>query len=246
LPTQVQQVATEGILKRSFELSLLRSFELRKGERVVRIPLSAQRLLAFIALHSRPLQRPYVAGHIWPDFPEEHANANLRTALWRLQRPSGHLIDTRLGALALASNVAVDVHEVTARANRVLGATARPDDVAPLVAAGDLLPDWYDEWLRFERERFRELRLLALEALCDQLIAGGDFARALQAGLAAVAGEPLRESAHRAVIKAHLAYGNASEALREYRLFREIMRDKLGLEPSAGLRDLIAPPDARR
>jgi DNA-binding SARP family transcriptional activator len=233
-------------LEPGFELSLLRSFELRKGGRVVQVPLSAQRLLAFVALHSRPLQRLYVAGHIWPDFPEEQANANLRTALWRLQRPSGQLVDTRAGTLALSPNVAVDVQDVTARANRVLGATARPDDVGPLVAAGDLLPDWYDDWLRFERERFRELRLLALEALCDQLIAKGDFVRALQAGLAAVAGEPLRESAHRAVIKAHLAYGNVSEALREYRLFREIIRDELGLEPSPGLRDLVAPLEAHR
>src|SRR4029077_18810447 len=52
------------------------------------------------------------------------------------------------------------------------------------------------------------------------------------AGLAAVAGEPLRESSHRAVIRAHLADGNVAEAVRQYRLCRRLLNDHLGLEPS--------------
>jgi hypothetical protein len=34
-----------------------------------------------------------------------------------------------------------------------------------------------------------------------------------------VAAEPLRESAHRALIKAHFAEGNPGEAAHQYRLF---------------------------
>jgi DNA-binding SARP family transcriptional activator len=91
-----------------------------------------------------------------------------------------------------------------------------------------------------ERERFHQLRLHALEALCDRLITAGRYGEAIDAGLAVVAAEPLRESAHRALIKAHLAEGNHGEAYRQYQLCREILRDELGVEPSNALRALLS------
>ena len=54
-----------------------------------------------------------------------------------------------------------------------------------------------------------------------------------------MAAEPLRESAHRMVISAHLAEGNCSEALRQYERFRALLADALGLEPSPQLTELI-------
>jgi DNA-binding SARP family transcriptional activator len=83
-----------------------------------------------------------------------------------------------------------------------------------------------------ERERFRQLRLHALERLCDRLTAQGRFAEATEAGLAAVAGEPLRESAHRALIRAYLAEGNPGEAVGQYERLRALLRDELGVSPS--------------
>ena len=38
-----------------------------------------------------------------------------------------------------------------------------------------------------------------------------------------------------------LAEGNVSDALRQYRLVRELLRTQLGLEPSPTLQDLVAP-----
>ena len=65
--------------------------------------------------------------------------------------------------------------------------------------------------------------------------ARGPFGKAIEVGLTAVAGEPLRESAHRALMRVHLAEGNPSEALRQYRLCRRCL-GVLGLEPSAARR----------
>jgi DNA-binding SARP family transcriptional activator len=59
------------------------------------------------------------------------------------------------------------------------------------------------------------------------------------AGLAAVGREPLRESAHRALIQAHLAEGNAGEAVRRYRRYAEIADRELGVEPSPMMRALL-------
>jgi DNA-binding SARP family transcriptional activator len=66
-----------------------------------------------------------------------------------------------------------------------------------------------------ERERFRQLRLHALEALCRRLTGDGLHAEAVDAGIAAIAAEPLRESAHRALMSAHVAEGNRGEAMRQ-------------------------------
>jgi DNA-binding SARP family transcriptional activator len=53
----------------------------------------------------------------------------------------------------------------------------------------------------------------------------------------------LRESAHRALIRIHLAEGNTVEALRQYRLCRRVLHDQLGIEPTQQLLDLIGPLD---
>jgi DNA-binding SARP family transcriptional activator len=106
--------------------------------------------------------------------------------------------------------------------------------------AGELLPDWYDEWVLFERERLRELRLHALEALATRLSAAHRWGAAMDAALAAVAADPLRESAHRAVIETHLAEGNCCEAIRHYVLFRNLLRRRIGIEPSVEIGQLLS------
>jgi DNA-binding SARP family transcriptional activator len=225
------------------ELSLLGGFELRCAGRAVAVARSGQRLLALLALHARPLERLWVAGTLWLDQPEERAGASLRSALWRLPRPGGAaVVEASATHLRLAGDVTVDLAELAGRA----GALERPSpagdlDLAPSLLASDLLPDWYEEWVVLERERFRQLRLHALEALCRRLTEARRFGAAVQAGLAAVAGEPLRESAHRALIQAHLAEGNPGEALRQYRLYRRLLADELAIEPSVAIRGMVEP-----
>jgi DNA-binding SARP family transcriptional activator len=68
----------------------------------------------------------------------------------------------------------------------------------------------------------------------------GQRPEAAEAALAAVAQEPLRESAHRLVMEAHLADGNPGEAVRHYRLFARLLGRQLGLQPSPRMRALLA------
>lgn len=220
-------------------LDLLDGFRLRHGSATIRLQPGVQRLVAFLALHDRPLHRLYVAGRLWTDASQDAANANLRTALWRLRHPACRLVEASVTALALDPAVVVDLRDATQRARRVLAGAHEPGDLAALIAAGELLPDHYDDWVMIERERFRQLRLHALERLCEECRDAGRFAEATEAGLAAVATEPLRESAHRALICSHLAEGNAGEAARQYRVYRDLARDGLGVEPSSRLRALV-------
>lgn len=216
-------------------LQLLDGFDVQVDGRSVRLPVGAQRVVAFVALQERPLQRPYVAGSLWLDSPEARAAANLRSALWRVHRLAPPLLDADARTLRMGADVRVDLRD----AQRVARAELDSGGSELGILGADLLPDWYEDWVLIERERFRQLRLRALEAACRRLTDEGRLDEALDAGLMAVAAEPLRESAHRTLVRLHLAAGNAVEARRQYQLCRHLLRSQLGLEPSERMRELV-------
>ena len=227
-----------------FHLRLLDRFELRSGERVIPITIGPQRLVTFLALHNRSLQRGHVAGTLWPDVPTDRANANLRASIWRIPAACRPIIDLSLRHIKLGSDVSVDLTVAVALAERLLDPSRNCPDSdlsgeARSMLSADLVPTCDDDWTLVESERFHQLRLHALEALCARLTATERYGEAVNAGLAAVSGEPLRESAHRVLIKAYIAEGNLAEAGRQYDLYRRIVRDELGIEPSASLRRLM-------
>jgi len=207
------------------------------------IPLSsgAQRVLAFLALQDRPLGRPYVGGTIWEGTTDKRASGSLRTALWNL-RLSGHdLVEAAHGCLQLGRGLVVDYRRAVAMA-RVVFDHSRPcpaEVVDGRYFHDDLLRDWYDDWVLIERERFRQFRLHVLETLCERFTEEGRYAHAVDAGMAAVIGEPLRESAQRVLIRAYLAEGNRQEALRQYDSYLVLLREELDVSPSPTLKELV-------
>jgi DNA-binding SARP family transcriptional activator len=223
-------------------LTLLRGFALRSLGREVVLAQAAQRLVAFLALRSDPVHRLHVAGVLWIHATEKHASASLRSTLWRLNRAAAGLVVAEGPRLALDPDVRVDLREATERARALIERPHEHErgDLELLRGVGDLLPDWYDDWVLIERERFRQLRLHALEGLCETLVTEGRMGEAADAGLAAVCGDPLRESAHRALISVHLAEGNASEALRQYSLCRRMLNEHLDMSPSLSMQRLMA------
>jgi DNA-binding SARP family transcriptional activator len=84
-----------------------------------------------------------------------------------------------------------------------------------------------------------ELRLHALDALAERLTAAGRYPDATSAALAAVKAEPLRETAHAALIRVYLAEGNRAEALAAYQQYRALLRTELGLEPTPLIQALV-------
>jgi DNA-binding SARP family transcriptional activator len=222
-------------------LTMLGGFELRsRGERVI-LPPSAERVVAYLALHQGPASRSNVAGNLWLDVSEDRAMGNLRSALWRLRRPGVSIVETAGDHLFLAADVEVDFRELSMAARRLMDGAPSTDttQLERLATSSDLLLDWYEDWVLLEREHFRQLRLQALERLALELTACGQYGRAVETALAAVATEPLRESAHRALISVHLAQGNRGEAIRQYCIYKRLMREELDLEPSGQIDELI-------
>lgn len=229
----------------SNELSihLTGEFQLLVDGQRLPIPHSVERLLAFLALANRPISRGKIAGTLWADVAEERAAGNLRSAVWRLNRLGHRVVVAEDDRLALVPEVGVDAIELADLMRRLVGSADDEalDRVQALLEGTDLLPDWEDEWVVVDRERFRLMRLEALERAAETLIDRDELGRALEAALGAIQAEPFRESARRLQVRIHLAEGNLAEALHAYGTYRDLVIAELGLEPSPAMFALVRP-----
>src|SRR6266545_2068996 len=152
--------AIEASAAHPSQLVLMNGFSLCSGGAIRRLPASAQRLLAFVALQGRSVSRRRAAFTLWPDASEARAYGSLRTALFRLRAvcPDGSVLECGR-EFELSANVEVDVrkaYELAARLERP--GTCNTAELESLLEGGELLPDWYEDWVLVERERFHELR----------------------------------------------------------------------------------------
>ena len=226
---------------------VLGRFRVEVEQQPIQLPIQAQRVVGYLAVTGSCERRDRLAGRLWPFSPQCRADANLRTALWRIGSTGPGLLDTSRTFVSLQEDVEVDVRTARARARSLIDSSV--DTASPVTTPGlwedDLLVGWDEEWLVIERERMRQLRIHGLEALSRSLARCGRFSEAIDAALTAIAAEPLRESAHTALIEAHIAEGNHSEANRELESYRLLLRHELGLDPSAALVDFVRRGAAR-
>jgi DNA-binding SARP family transcriptional activator len=208
------------------------------GERPIRIGLGAQRLVALLVLSGTAVNRRRAAQTLWPDAPTGRAGANLRSTLWRLQQAIPFVVEADATSMRLGVDIVVDAWQLYDLSRRLLDRSRpfRETEIREALLINlqyDLLPEWEDEeWLREERERYRQLRMHTLESLCERLAAAGWFGAAVDVGLAAVRADPFRESARIALIGAYVAEGNVADACRLYECYRRQLNEELGIEPA--------------
>jgi DNA-binding SARP family transcriptional activator len=209
------------------------------------VPEGSKRLLVLIALRGA-VSRRAAAELLWPDVDQVRAAGNLRSAAWRLRCAQLPLLVEHDGALRLSPGVSLDVDVIRAEAASIVSGRVGIDDsgwFAAAVAALDLLPGWYDEWVSAERDRLRTVMLAAIDAVSLQLSRAGRCAEAIDAALVAVTADPLRDSSQTALINAHLGEGNLVEARRAYLAYRRAMSVELGLDPPGQLARLVGLPN---
>ncbi|HEY5853608.1 MAG TPA: BTAD domain-containing putative transcriptional regulator [Aldersonia sp.] len=227
---------------RPIAVQLIDDFRLTASGSAVRLPLGCQRLVARVALAERPMPRCRVVATLWPDASDDRARACLRSALWRIAT-TADVLTVSATHIALSEDVAVDHRCELAAFDRLLDGADTVDVVALARdicgRGGELLPDWSDDWVVVERERFRLLRMQALDALGERLCNDGRHRDALRVVFAAMAMDPLREAPHRLVVQAHIAMGNVVDAIRQYRAYARLLHDELGIAPTIQLEALL-------
>ena len=218
-----------------FDLRLLGGFALFRDAQPINLQPQPRRLVAYLALRPEPMLRRTIAEKLWPDRRETHAHAALRACLFQVEQTAPGLVTSASSSLALSGHVDTDVSRLG-----LLGQKSVSPQQLDEITRGDLLPDMDEDWLVFDRERCRQRRVRLLEELCRRFTESRNFAAAIDAGLAAVEAEPLRESSQRALIEAHLAEGNTNEARSQFTRFKEALDLELGIGPSTSLSELVS------
>jgi SARP family transcriptional regulator, regulator of embCAB operon len=215
----------------AIRLRLLGCFRLSIDGRRVEIPAVSARILAYLGLQGAEVQRSAIARVLWPDAGRSRSLGNLRSALWRLPTCSRRAVLENGCTIGLSSQVQCDVALLE---NEVLSATTPSlSDVMSWGWCDELLAGWYDDWVLEAREQFQRRRATALERLSNICCSSGLTSDAVLYATLAVGADPLRETAHQALLRAHLRQGNRVEARDHYLQLVTRLDQELGVAPSA-------------
>lgn len=223
------------------EVRLLGMFCIRDADsNLINVSPASRRLVSYLAC-SGPAEREPLSELLCPDLSPPRAKANLRSSLWRISRTIPDLLVVGHDVIEIKPAVAIDLQQALRIGHQFIGSTSfkLPEINEWALLTHDLLPFDRDEWIVTERERFRQLRLHALEALARALARERRYGEALEAAVAVVMAEPLRESAYRCIIEIHQDEGNHCEALRTLTDFASLLDTELGMAPSFALRRMV-------
>lgn len=236
------------------EFRVLGSIEVRRGDDVVQIGSRNERklLAALLVDANSVVSTPRLIEVVWADdSPPSDRNA-LQTYVARLRRrlgtaaapapilsrPPGYLIELHpheLDALQFRELLAQGQAVMSVNPSRALEIL----DDALALWRGPAFAEFADEDVaRAEAACLEELRETAVEHRVEALLGLGRSAEALSVLERAVVAHPLRERPHAQLMRALAACGRQVDALRLYQSYRERLVDEIGIEPSAGLRDL--------
>jgi DNA-binding SARP family transcriptional activator len=192
----------------------------------------AGELLQLLSLQPRrSLSSEQVVETLWPHLDAESGGANLRKAAHHARRFVGQpdAVVLKKGSVFLLPERAVECDAVNfeRQADEALAsADIAMCRAAARLYAGDLLPGTpYESWADAPRQRLRDkyLRLLRM---------AGEFERLVQE-------DPTDEIAHLALMRAELAAGRPSAALRWHGHLRDHLQQSLGIPPGGEVESLF-------
>lgn len=140
------------------------------------------------------------------------------------------LVTTDVAAFEAALEAATQAGETSERAKWLSRAVE--------VYHGELLPGYYEDWILQERQWLTERYFGALGQLLQHLESEGEYQRALQFAQRGVRVDPLREEAHRDLIRLYAAAGQPAAGLRQYQELERLLKEQLGAVPSGESREL--------
>jgi DNA-binding SARP family transcriptional activator len=213
-------------------------------------------LLAYLAVETqRPWARATLAGLLWPDFPEETAQSNLRNALSNLrhvlgdQQAASPFLDITPATVQFnAASCWLDVHAFQQSVPTVANLTAdflgdqaalaRLEEALALYR-GEFLDGFalesapFEAWLLAMREQLQQKAAQTARLLALAQAQGGDLAAATAATQRWLALEPWEEAAHRHLMQLLARRGQRGAALAQYATCRQQLAEELGIEPEA-------------
>lgn len=199
----------------------------------------AEALLAYLALPAgRWHSREHLSGLLWGRSGEEQARISLRQTLSTLRRVlAEHEADV---LLSRGDSLALDpdtTHSDAERLEALAADHAEPSSRADELYAGELLEGFslheeaFEEWLEATRRRFQEHAVSALARELAQCLDAEDTDRGIAVAGRLLAIEPLREEAHRSLMRLYAQAGRRGAAIEQYERCRSALRRELDTGP---------------
>jgi DNA-binding SARP family transcriptional activator len=215
-------------------------------------------LFCYLLLHKNyPHHREHISTIFWGDASTSTSRKRLRNAIWRLRKlcePFGICIEDYLLiaddtiSFINSSNYWLDVEifEKESEACRdISGRKLTPEQAEKLEMAvtlykGDLLESSYDDWLLYDRERYRIIYLNLLNKLMVYHGLNGNYERGLGYGNEILSKDSTRERVHRQMMWLYSLADNRNAALLQYKKCCQILQDELGVRPMQETQNLYA------
>jgi DNA-binding SARP family transcriptional activator/TolB-like protein len=197
----------------------------------------ARALLAYLAVTQSPVPRPALAELLSDTGSEQEQRTSLRQTLYLLRKATVEniVLSSKDGGVQLnAELVEVDVHLFRkALTNPDRGSLQAVVEIyqGPFLDGLKSPSSAFEEWLQAHRAEYLEHVLEALLRLCDLDAAAGAHAAALAYARRALTFDPLREDAHRRVMRSLAALGQRANALRQYETARHLLAHELCITP---------------
>ena len=197
-------------------------------------------LLAYLAANrGRSASRERIMGLLWGDRFDQQARQSLRQTLYSLRKllgPDGEdALSVAGDTVSLnASLVRTDLSEFER-----LAVSNEPEAVAeairlyrgPLMAGFAIRDAAFMEWLESERTRLQDLAASALYRIAKHYKAAASYDESLAMARRLLDLNPLREKAHRLIMRIHAKSGDRAQALLQYQRCADLLHRELGVEP---------------
>lgn len=246
LPEQLGTTAPNASVSRgtiALRLRLIGTMQAwtRANQNVLPLGRKTRALLAIVALAApRPVTRSRLAALLWSRRLEEQARASLRQEIHRLGealQPTGtEIVQVTRDQLWLRPDtVWIDVEEVLLATAHDPSALSLLD--SDLLDGFDGLDPAFDAWLAQQRETLRRHARSVAETLVDE---SGPPDTVLAAARQLVGIDRTHEGAWQAIMRAHAARGERSQAVQAFEHCRQALAAAIGAKPSAETQDLLA------
>ncbi len=208
-------------------------------------------LLAYLGLSSpTPISREYLATLFWPEFDQQHANANLRRTLYSINRDlepdfiTGNRENIMINSVCLfwqdvcefrqlLTSVKSHNHEQIVCAECIGNLEKATTFYRGGFLEGLNLRDSpeFDQWQYSHRENLFLEFSFCLEKLTLAYASIGDLEKAIQKARNWVNLDPLNEKAQQTFIKLYVQAGQRSAALHQFEEYSRVLNEELGQPP---------------
>ena len=210
------------------------------GQPVAMDTRKAVAMLAYLALSGERQTRDSLAALLWSEFDDARAKAALRRTLSTLKTAvTAHNLSISREAIGLRDAIGLEADGVWCDVVQFQMAVQNGDlETAVSLYRDDFLTGFslrdsipFDDWQLIQVEALRRDMASALELLCQQQQAAGQFTAAITTAHRWLTFDPLREEAHRLLMLLYTQAGQRNNALNQYRACVRILDKELGVAP---------------